>query len=117
MIDFIKIFEKLPGNFLVLMPDAKFTMLYASDSHLRNIKMNLSDLKEKGIFDVFPDVSGNLITVKQCLEEVVITKKSCKPPKLRYDIPINDSDKFEERYCREITPRCECPPRSSRPER
>lgn len=99
MIDFNKVFDELPGNFLILVPDSpKFTMLYASKSHLQNLKMSLKDIQGKGIFEVFIDVNNNLKTVKECLEEVIITKGYCKPPKLRYDIPINSTGKFEIRY-------------------
>lgn len=88
MIDYKSIFDALPGNYLVINIDApKFTMLHANSSHLSTLGMKLEDLQNKPIFDVFPDVSGNLKTVKSCLDEVVASNKPCKPGLIRYDIP------------------------------
>lgn len=99
MVDFSKVFDELPGNYLILKADGpKFTMEYANKAHLRNLKMKPEDLHGKGIFEVFIDVNGSLDTIKNCLEEVIKTKTFCKPPRLRYDVPIDKTGKFEERY-------------------
>lgn len=99
MIDFIDVFDSLPSSYLIIQnDDPRFTMRYANKTHLKNLNMSLDDIKNKGIFEVFPDVNGNLEKVKACLEAVAATAEPCKPERVRYDVPILGTNQFETRY-------------------
>ena len=95
--NFRKIFDDVPENLSVIDIDENYTMLYANKSHLSTVQLKLEEFVGKGIFDLFPDTSGSLQTIKSCLDEVKKTKKYCKPPVLRYDIP-GENGNIEMKY-------------------
>src|SRR5690606_8148155 len=52
--DYRSLFEQLPGLFLVLLPDASFTIVDASDAYLRVTFTTRELLIGRGLFDVLP---------------------------------------------------------------
>jgi PAS domain S-box-containing protein len=91
-IDLQAIFSSLPGNNLLLMPDApKYTIINVSDDYLRNTFRKREDLVGKGFFEIFPDNAEHKIISQQSnrtsLEYVLENKQVHQVPMQRYDIP------------------------------
>jgi PAS domain-containing protein len=53
--DFQQLFEKSPGAYLVLTPDADFTIVAVSDAYLRATLTARAAILGRGLFEVFPD--------------------------------------------------------------
>lgn len=97
------IFESAPGAFLVLLPDADFTIVGVNNDYLQSTLTKRHKIIGKGIFEVFPDnpdapradATKNL---RASLERVRTTKLPHTMGIQRYDIPIPGTGRFEERY-------------------
>lgn len=98
MIDFEKLLDAVPENISVIGLGPDYKLLYANKAHLKSVGLTREKLIGRPMFEVFPDVSGSLEFVKSCLNEVIETKESCKPPVIQYDIPAAEEGKFETRY-------------------
>lgn len=99
MIDYHIIFQKLSGNYVIIKANPPyFTLVEASDRHLKNVKKTREEFVGKDLFEVFPDISGNLSQIKDAIIRTIQNRISSRPPIIRYDIPINGSGEFEERY-------------------
>src|SRR3569832_1431925 len=54
-LDFLLLFEAVPGLYLVLAPDRELTILGASDAYLRATMTARDAIVGKPLFEVFPD--------------------------------------------------------------
>lgn len=103
--DFAKIFDYIPGVFIVLLPDApRFTIIAANLARLKATMTN-EDQIGRGLFEMFPDnpndpeASGEQ-NLRHSLEQVIETLKPDTMAVQKYDIPKPNSEGggFEERY-------------------
>ncbi len=104
-IDYQRIFGSLPGPFLVLLPDAAFTILEASESYLRATLTDRATIVGRSLFDIFPDGSDQThatarASLQASLERVVATKAVARMAAEKYKVPRSDSrgGGFEEQY-------------------
>ena len=103
--DFRTLFQSAPGLYLVLRPDAGFTIVAVSDAYLRATMTQRSEILGRGIFDVFPDnpddpgASGTR-NLRASLERVRADEIADAMPVQKYDIQRPDSEGggFEERF-------------------
>lgn len=103
--DFRTLFESAPGLFLVLRPDADFTIVAASDAYLRATLTEREQIVGRRLFEVFPDnpddqtanATGNL---RASLERVLASGAADTMAVQKYDIrrPESAGGGFEERY-------------------
>lgn len=101
--DFKKLFEALPGNFLVLAPDEKFTILATTNERDRTTLRKREEIIGMPLFEAFPDnpddpeASGTK-NLKASLNKVLQTKRLHSMPIQKYDIQSSEKGKFEVRY-------------------
>jgi len=105
--DFRKLFESLPGLYLILTDELKIVAV--SDAYLHATKTQREAITDKWIFDVFPDNPndphatgvGNL---NASLQRVLKLKKPDEMALQKYDIqrPESEGGGFEERYWRPL---------------
>ncbi|HTV80073.1 MAG TPA: ATP-binding protein [Steroidobacteraceae bacterium] len=100
-IDFSLLFQACPDVLLVLAPDARFTMIAATDARLEATHTTRATLGQ-GLFDVFPDNPGDpdangTGNLRASLERVLKTRQPDTMPVQRYDIR-GTSGEFESRY-------------------
>ncbi|HZI05917.1 MAG TPA: PAS domain-containing protein, partial [Archangium sp.] len=103
--EFRLLFEQNPAVSLVLLPDADFTIVAASDRRLRATRTVREGLYGRPLFDAFPDNPedphatgvGNL---RASLLRALATKTPDTMPVQKYDIPRPEAEGggFEERY-------------------
>jgi signal transduction histidine kinase len=103
--DFRVLFESAPALYLVLAPDAGFTILAASDSYLRATLTRREDVLGRGLFDVFPDnpndpAANGTANLHASLQRVLRDRGSDTMPVQKYDIrrPESEGGGFEERF-------------------
>jgi PAS domain S-box-containing protein len=103
--DFQQLFEKGPGAYLVLAPDADFTILAVSDAYLRVTMTTREGIVGRGLFEVFPDNPADpeasaTRNVRASLERAMATRAVDTMDVLQYDIrhPEAEGGGFEERY-------------------
>jgi two-component system, sensor histidine kinase len=102
-LDLSVIFNALPGNHIVLKPDAPiFTILAVSDAFLVVTSRTREELLGKSLFDVFPENPETFNTtgptvLKHSLQNAIRTKKEDQMPIVRYDLSAADGG-YEERY-------------------
>ncbi|QSQ20932.1 PAS domain-containing protein [Pyxidicoccus parkwayensis] len=102
VLDFQRIFEKSPGLYLVLAPDADFTILAVTDAYLRATMTRREDILGRALFDVFPDNPEDLHAngtrnLRASLEHALATRAPDVMSLQKYDIP-RPGGGFEERY-------------------
>lgn len=105
MIDFQRLFQSIPGAFLLLEPEAPYRIVDASDAYLDATLTRREAIVGKPTFEVFPgnprdagaDGADNL---RGSLERVLATRAPHAMPIQRYDIrrPADAGGEFEERY-------------------
>ncbi|HEX8818783.1 MAG TPA: PAS domain-containing protein, partial [Archangium sp.] len=103
--DFQPLFEQSPGCYLVLRPDADFTILAVSDAYLRATMTTREGLVGHALFEVFPDnpadpKANGTRNVRASLERALATRAPDTMAVQQYDIPRPESGGggFEERY-------------------
>jgi len=101
--DFRAIFESLPGNYLVLLPD--LTMVAVSQARLRATMTTLEETIGRNLFDLFPDnpddpAATGVANLKASLARVLATRQSDTMAVQKYDIrrPESEGGGFEERF-------------------
>jgi PAS domain S-box-containing protein len=101
--DLQSVFETMPGNSVLLLPDApRFTIVSVTEGYLQSTQQARHELTGKGIFEAFPgnpedpEFVGEK-TVRASLEYVLSHKEPHQLPIQRYDIPAAGGG-FEERY-------------------
>lgn len=101
--DFRRIFEAMPGAYIVLSPD--YTIVAVSDAYARATMTNRSDLLGRPLFDVFPEnpdepAAAGMRDIHQSLDRVRRNHTPDTIPLQRYDIqrPAAEGGGFTERY-------------------
>jgi PAS domain S-box-containing protein len=105
-IDLQQLFEKGPGCFLVLAPDApRFTILAVTDAYLRATKTQRSEILGRALFEVFPDnpddpAATGTRNLAASLDRAIDMRVPDTMAVQKYDIPRPDAEGggFEERY-------------------
>lgn len=103
-VDFKELFRSAPALFLLLKPDANFTIIDASEQYLQATLRTREQLVGLGIFEAFPDnpndtAADGVSNLRKSLETVVREKKPHTMALQRYDVEIPGSaGEFEEKY-------------------
>jgi PAS domain S-box-containing protein len=104
-IDFQRLFQSVPGLFLLLKPDAHFTIVGASDAYLRATLTERDAIVGRLLFEVFPDNPEEedptgVANLRASLGRVLATKAADTMEIQKYDIrrPAKLGGGFEERY-------------------
>ena len=107
-LDFHKLFQNLPGRYIVLLPD--MTVAAVTDDYLRTTMMTRENLVGKNLFEVFPENpddtdAHNMSGIIASFEKVFRTGETDELPLVRYDVrrPQQDGGEFEERFWQLIT--------------
>jgi PAS domain-containing protein len=106
-VDLQAVFNEMPGNFMVLQPNAPgFTILMISDELLHLTRLEREDVIGKSLFEVFPEneaaaTATGPSNLRASLENVISQKVVDHLPVLRYDV-LNHDGIFEERYWRSM---------------
>ena len=102
--DFQRLFEALPGNYLVLLPDApRFTIAAVSDAYLTATMTQRERILGRGVFDVLPDANPDnaertgVSNLRASLETVLRTGAAHSMTVQRYDVQ-GPSDDWAVRY-------------------
>jgi PAS domain S-box-containing protein len=102
--DLQRAFRHVPGQFLLLAPDASYTIVGASDAYLG---MTATDASMFGrpLFEVFPPNPqaprpSGVDTLLASLQRVIASGEPDTMATVRYDVrrPAGEGDGFEERY-------------------
>jgi PAS domain-containing protein len=103
--DFRLLFEQGPAMCLVVLPDADFTIVAASDTYLRATRTTREVLYGRPLFEAFPDNfedahATGVGNMRASLLRALATKKPDILPVQKYDIPRPEAEGggFEERY-------------------
>ena len=101
--DFQRLFEAMPGSYLVLDPDLR--ILAVSDAYVRATMTQRGQIVGKGIFEVFPDNpddprADGVRNLRASLRRVFDGHVADTMPVQQYDIrrPAEAGGGFEERY-------------------
>lgn len=104
-IDFRLLFESAPSLYLVLMPDADFTIAAVSNSYLAATMTTRKNIIGKKLFDVFPDNPNDpnatgTRNLRDSLLRVLTHHQADIMPVQKYDIRKQDCEgaEFEVRY-------------------
>jgi PAS domain S-box-containing protein len=104
-IDFERVFQGLPGLFLILLPDPEFTIAGASDAYLRATLTERKAIVGRPLFEVFPDnpddpQASGTSDLRVSLERVIAGKAEDTMPVRKYDIrrPESRGGGMVERY-------------------
>jgi len=108
--DFQRIFDAVPGLFLVLAPDSpRFTILAATDAYLLATLKRRGEIIGRALFDVFPDNPGApgvkaAQSTRASLERAIDLGVPDTMALQRYDIarPQSNGGGFEERHWRPV---------------
>lgn len=103
--DFRTLFESAPGLYLVLLPDACFTIVTASNAYLAATMTHRESIIGRALFEVFPDNPSDLTAdgvrnLRDSLTRVLQNRSSDTMAVQKYDIrrPDAEGGGFEERY-------------------
>lgn len=106
--DFRRLFETLPGLYIVLTPDLR--VVTVTDDYLRTTMVSRENLVGQYLFEVFPEnpddeKAHNMSSVRDSIEKVFRTGEIDELPLIRYDVrrPESDGGDFEERFWQIIT--------------
>ena len=107
--NYLRQLRSLPGLFLVLRPDERFTIVEASDGYLRATLTTRDGIVGRGLFEVFPgspedpasNATGNL---RKSLHTVLSTRAEHEMALQRYEIPRPEGQGggVEERWWRPV---------------
>ncbi len=100
--DIQRLFGNLPGLFLIVKPDADFTIVGASDEYMKATFTDPGMFGRK-LFDVFPDnpadpAANGVARVTESFRKAIATGKSHVMEAQRYDVLPPGQDVYEERY-------------------
>ncbi|MES2398455.1 MAG: PAS domain-containing protein [Pseudomonadota bacterium] len=100
--DIQRLLGNLPGLFLIVKPDADFTIAGASREYMKATFTDVSMFGRR-LFDVFPDNpadpgANGLEKVTESFRHVMATGKSHVMAPLRYDVRVPGAEIYEERY-------------------
>ena len=104
-IDFQRVFERVPGNFLLLLPDGDFTIVGASDAYLRATFTERDAVVGRALFDAFPDnpadpTADGVANLRASLQRVLERREADRMPTQKYDVrrPESLGGGFVERF-------------------
>lgn len=102
-----RLFESSPASFLILLPDADFTIVSVTDDYLSDTLTKRENILGKPLFEVFPDnptdpESHSTKLLADSFRRVMATKSVDTMDLIRYDVPKPDGTGFEERYWRPV---------------
>lgn len=103
-IDYQRIFDAAPGNFLLLAPDhPRFTILAVNDAYLHATNTIREEIIGRGIFEVFPDNPADpeatgVRNLAASLERALTRHVPDTMAVQKYDIPRPEGGPFEERF-------------------
>lgn len=96
------IISSLPGNFLLLKPDApNFTIVDATDAYCNATYTEKENIKGKPLFEVFPEKTESphgIDDLRRSLMEAVSTRKTDQMTTHKYAIRNPHTGQVEERY-------------------
>ena len=102
-IDYQKLFESVPGDYLILLPD--FTIVAVTDAYANVTMTKRENIIGKSIFEVFPDDpndpnSHNVARLTVSFNRVLEKKEPDLVPIFKYNIkkPASEGGEFEDRY-------------------
>ena len=101
---FRQLFEASPHPYLILRPDAAFTIAAVNDRYLVATGTRREDIVGRGLFEVFPDnpddhTGSGVSDLRASLERVLRERIADTMGVQKYDIPRHDgSGEFELRY-------------------
>jgi PAS domain-containing protein len=99
----IELFQAMPGNSALLLPDAPiFTIVAVTESYLEISGRHRADLIGKGLFAAFPNTPDDpeetsVKRLRASLEQAISIKEPHRLPLHRYDIPMPNGS-FDERW-------------------
>ena len=102
--DFQLLLEATPHPYLILRPDAAFTIVAVNDRYLAATGTERNAMIGHGLFDIFPDnpddTSGSGVSdLRASLNRVVADHRQDVMGVQKYDIPLRDgSGRFEVKY-------------------
>ncbi|MBD1397760.1 PAS domain S-box protein [Pontibacter sp. JH31] len=102
-LDYLEIFNQMPGCFVVLQPNPPlYTILAISDELLQITARSRKDIIGKGVFEVYPEnpevtSASGASQLRISLQNAILHKKADYMPLVRYDI-TNPGGEFETRY-------------------
>ncbi|HMP98553.1 MAG TPA: PAS domain S-box protein [Cyclobacteriaceae bacterium] len=97
-------FKASPLASLLLLPDApRFTIVDVNTAYLQATASQEEDLIGKGVFEAFPDNpedkdADGVSKLSSSLLKVIETRAAQPMATQKYDIPVRNSNRFEERY-------------------
>ncbi|RYZ80819.1 MAG: PAS domain-containing protein, partial [Proteobacteria bacterium] len=99
VVDYQRLFQKLPGQILVLKPDEKFTLLAMTEAFERSTHKAASEVLGRGLFESYPEDPNDknahgAKSLLESLERVLRFKKSDVIPFQRFSVEY-EKDKFE----------------------
>lgn len=102
-VDFELLFRFLPGNYLVLLPDAPVYTIVAFNQRRAAETFTRKEHIGRALFDIFPDNpkdsgASGVHNLTRSLELVVREKRPHRMAIQKYDILAADGRSFEERY-------------------
>jgi PAS domain-containing protein len=104
-LDFRRLFESVPGLYLVLAADPDFTIVAVSDAYLRATMTRRDQILARGLFDVFPDnpddpEATGARNLRASLGRVLLHRRPDTMAVQKYDIrrPESEGGGFEERH-------------------
>ena len=94
-IDLGKVLQALPSNFIVVAPDAAFTVIEISDAFLLAHQARRENIIGRGLFEAFPESAGSqaengMARLRRALDTVCRTKEPIALELQRYDVPSAD---------------------------
>lgn len=97
------IFENAPTAFLIVLPNAHFTIVGVSDTYLRDTLTTRVQILGKPVFDVFPDnphtpEANSTANLMVSFRQVIATRAADTMAIQRYDVRNPEGDGFEVRY-------------------
>jgi PAS domain S-box-containing protein len=104
-LDFQRLFQGAPALFVVLEPQAPFTVLEASDAYLAATRTTRETLVGRPLFDAFPGQpldshAATIANLRASLARVLATRAADTMEIQKYDLPrsAGEGGGFEERY-------------------
>ena len=91
-VDVLPVLNALPGNHLILLPDApRFTIVAATDAYLNVTYTARETILGKGVFDIFTDDAANphatgVVNLTASLQQVLLHKQVHQMADQRYDM-------------------------------
>jgi len=101
-IDYQRLFESAPDCYLIVLPDAKFTIVEATEAYAQVTQTKREQILGKGVFEIFPDNPNDpkatgVANITASFNRVITQKAPDQMVAIKYDIPLKDGS-FEEKY-------------------